>query len=294
MEIRQLRYFLAAAREGNVTRAARTLHISQPTLSRQMAQFERELGTALFTHEGKRTGLTDAGLLLRRRAEELLELADKTEREVAGGDREVEGVVSLGCGDLRAVERVAQLAAAFGAQYPLVTFDWHTATADQVLERMERGLADVGLLLEPVDMGRYEFVRVGAGERWVAAVAPDHPLAARDTVRAEDLDGVPLLLPRRAEAASELLSWLAAANIAPCVRATGNLNAANAAVATAGGLCALVVEGSLAHWAGDKIACRPLDPPLRASSVLAWRRDQPLSAAAQRFTEFARAALTQG
>ena len=152
MELRILRYFLTVVQEGSMTKAAEKLHITQPTLSRQIAQMEEELGVKLFARGARKLALTSEGLLLRRRAEEILELVDKTETELVAQDAMVAGVVSVGCGDLAAVQQLPALFRAFHAQYPAVTFDLYTATADHIQDRMDRGLTDLGLLLEPVNM----------------------------------------------------------------------------------------------------------------------------------------------
>lgn len=190
MELRLLRYFLAVAREGNITRAAEDLHITQPTLSRQIAQAEEELGVKLFARGTRRLSLTTDGLLLRRRAEEILGLVDKTERELAEQKGSIEGTVALGCGDLGAVELLPELLRSFREEYPLVRFELYTATAEHVKERMDRGVTDVGLLLEPVNLEKYEGIRVNPREEWVAAMAPDSPLAQKEAVTAADLKDV--------------------------------------------------------------------------------------------------------
>lgn len=152
MEIRVLRYFLTVVREEGITKAADVLHITQPTLSRQLAQMEEEMGARLFERGTRKITLTDEGLLLRRRAEEILELVDKTERELTGRDEMVEGTVSVGCGDLASVQILPELFRRFHERYPNVNFDLYTASADHIKDRMERGLTDVSLMLEPVGM----------------------------------------------------------------------------------------------------------------------------------------------
>ena len=152
MELRVLRYFLAVVREESITKAADVLHITQPTLSRQLAQMEEEMGVKLFDRGTRKISLTNEGLLLRRRAEEILELVDKTERELAEQEEMIEGTVAVGCGDLAAVQMLPALFRSFHERYPAVRFDLYTATADHVKDRMDRGLTDVGLLLEPVNM----------------------------------------------------------------------------------------------------------------------------------------------
>ena len=170
MELRVLHYFLAVAREENVTHAAQALHLSQPTLSRQLAQMEEELGVRLFERGKRKITLTAEGVLLRRRAKEILELAGKTERELREQAADVEGTVAVGCGDLDGVRLLPELFRSFHARYPRVQFDLYTATADHIKERMESGLTDVGLLLEPVEIDRYEYIRMPTTERWVTVV----------------------------------------------------------------------------------------------------------------------------
>ena len=189
MELRILRYFLTVVQEGSMTKAAEKLHITQPTLSRQIAQMEEELGVKLFARGARKLALTSEGLLLRRRAEEILELVDKTETELVAQDAMVAGVVSVGCGDLAAVQQLPALFRAFHAQYPAVTFDLYTATADHIQDRMDRGLTDLGLLLEPVNMEKYDYLRFPQPEQWVVAMHPESPLAQLTRVTPGDLLG---------------------------------------------------------------------------------------------------------
>ena len=184
MELRVLQYFMAVAREESISRAAETLHVTQPTLSRQLAQMEGELGVKLFHRGTRKITLTEEGLLLRRRAEEILELVDKTEEEVTHAVGALEGTVTVGCGDLAGVQKLPPLFRAFQERYPAVTFDLYTGTADQVKDKLDRGLADVGLLLEPVDMGRYDFIRFREKEQWVVAMRPAAPPVRAERARA--------------------------------------------------------------------------------------------------------------
>ena len=156
MEIRVLRYFLTVVREENITKAAEVLHITQPTLSRQIAQMEEEMGVRLFDRGTRKISLTNEGMLLRRRAEEILELVDKTEKELTEQDETIAGTVSIGCGDLAAVRRLPDLFRSFQERYPAVTFGLYTAAADHIRDRMDRGLTDIGMLLEPINLEKYE------------------------------------------------------------------------------------------------------------------------------------------
>lgn len=292
MEIRVLRYFLTVVREEGITRAAQVIHITQPTLSRQMAQLEEELGVKLFLRGTRKIVLTNEGMLLRRRAEEILELVDKTEHELAEQEEKVEGIVSIGCGDLRAVQKLPQLIRTFHEKYPLVTFDLYTATADHVKDRMDRGLADIGLLLEPVDMEKYDFIRMPEGERWVAAMHPDCPLAGKEYVTPEDLAEVPLILPRRLNVQSELANWFGEYYDHLQIMFTSNLPSNSSIMVHDRLACSLIICGSIEFWDKEKITYRPLKPELKADCALVWKRYQPFGIAAEKFIRHVREELT--
>lgn len=285
MEFRVLKYFLAVVREENITRAAEVLHITQPTLSRQLAQLEEEVGVKLFDRGKKSITLTDEGMLLRRRAQEIVELVDKTEHELMMEDEEISGRISIGCGELAAVNILPDIFRTFVRKYPLVTYDIYTATADQVKERMEKGLIDIGLLLEPVNIEKFDFIRLDIKERWVVLMRPDDPLAEKEAVTAGDLTDRPLIMASRSDVQHELAGWFGDSFDDLNILFTSNL-ATNAAVMVENGLgCALVVEGAVPFWDRIRICRRPLSPELSLTSVLAWKRQQPFGAAAMKFIE---------
>ncbi|HIX29697.1 MAG TPA: LysR family transcriptional regulator [Candidatus Blautia stercoravium] len=285
MEIRVLRYFLTVVREESITRAADVLHITQPTLSRQLAKMEEDIGVKLFDRGTRKIVLTNEGMLLRRRAEEILELVDKTEQELIEQEEAVEGTVSIGCGDLGAVQMLPDLLRAFHKKYPAVRFDIHTATADHVRARMERGLADIGLLLEPVNMEKYDFIRLNQKEQWGVVMTPDSPLSEKPYVTAEDLLSVPLILPQRLNIQSELANWFGDVFEHLNVLFTSNLPANSSIMVYHKLAYAIIIRGSTSLWDQEKIIYRPLYPELSASSVLAWRRQQPFGLAASKFIE---------
>ena len=285
METRVLRYFLAVAREENITKAAEQLHITQPTLSRQLAQLEEELGVHLFERGTRRTTLTSEGLLLRRRAEEIIELMDKTERELAEQEELVDGTVSIGWGELESVKFVASMLHAFSEKYPLVRYRLYSANADHLKSQIDRGLLDVGLLLEPADISKYEFVRLGVKERWAAVVLPDDPLVVLESVRPDDLRGRRLIIPFRQNVQSELFNWLGGAYDEKNVVCVSNMSTNAAIMVRAGFGCMLTIEGSLPYTDPSELAIRPLDG-LESTSVLAWKREQPFSPAVTKFIEF--------
>ena len=285
MEIRVLRYFLTVVREESITKASEILHITQPTLSRQLAQMEEEIGVKLFDRGTRKIKLTNEGILLRRRAEEILQLVDKTEKELVEQEEQVEGKISIGCGEMAAVQILPELIEAFRQKYPRVNFDIVTATADVVKEQMDKGLLDIGLLLEPVDMEKYDFIRMKTKERWVVLMRPDSPLSEKEAVTAEDLSELPLILPRRMNVRSELSSWFGSYYDKMNVVFTSNLST-NGAIMVNGGLAySLVIEGAVPFWDQTKITYRPLLPSLTATSVLAWKRGQPFSVATTKFIQ---------
>lgn len=294
MEIRVLRYFLTVVREESISRAAEVLHITQPTLSRQLAQLEEDVGVKLFHRGARRIALTSEGTLLRRRAEEILSLVDRTEQELSCQEEQVEGRIAIGGGELTAMQELPGIIASFRKQHPRVTFDLFTGNADLVKEQMEKGLIDVGVLLEPIDMEKFDFIRLRGKERWVVLMRPDDPLAQKEGVTAEDLRDAPLVLPRRTNVQNELENWLGSTFQERQVLFTSNF-ATNSALMVQSGLAySLVIEGAVPFWDREKIAFRPLSPELSANSAFAWKKQQPLSPAASRFIEHIRRTLGAG
>lgn len=207
MELRVLKYFLAVAREENITKAAALLHLTQPTLSRQLMQLEEELGVQLFRRSRYHIELTEDGMLLRRRAQELVDLAEKTTREFTMRETELMGEIAIGAGETRSMSFLSRAMVSFRERYPKVTFRIFSATADDVKERLDTGLLDMGLLTEPVDVGRYAFCRMKERDRWGVLVRLDSPLAGLDSVTPDDLEQVPLIISGRERVQRELANW---------------------------------------------------------------------------------------
>lgn len=283
MEIRVLRYFLTVVREESITKASEVLHITQPTLSRQLAQLEEEIGVKLFDRGTRKIKLTNEGILLRRRAEEILLLVDKTEKELIEQEGQVEGKISIGCGEIASVQMLSELIKNFHQKYPLVTFDIYTANADLVKEQMDKGLLDLGLLLEPVDMEKYDFIRMDIKEKWVVLMPPNDPLSEKEYITANDLAELPLILPRRMQVQNELASWFGDYYKNLNILFTSNLSTNGAIMVNQGLAYSLIIEGSVPFWDPSKIICKPLYPQLIATSVLGWKRGQPTSLAVTKF-----------
>lgn len=283
MELRTLKYFLVVAREENITKAAALLHLTQPTLSRQLMQLEEELGTKLF-HRGKyRIILTDDGMLLRQRALEIVELTDKTQQDFISNRGELSGRISLGCGESRSMTTVSQLIVAFRQNHPLVQFNIYSASATDIKGRIESGLLDLGLLTEPIDIGRYEFIRMPEKECWGILAPKDSPLAQKDFITPRDLLNVPLLIVGRELVRHELAGWFGDLYDQIDIAATYNLilNAANMVKNGVGiALCFYLDNIS------DELRFVPLRPELKTGSVLVWKKEQAFSAATRKFIEF--------
>ena len=285
MELRVLNYFLMTAREENITRAAQLLNVTQPTLSRQLMQLEEELGVQLFTRGSHSITLTDDGMLLKRRAQELVSLAEKTKLELTRAEESVAGEVSVGAGELLSVGTLAALIASFREEYPLVRFEIFSGSADSIKERMERGSLDIGLLLEPVDISKYEFLRIPQKEQWGVLVRRDSPLAEKTAVTPADLAGIPLMATNRELVRRELLNWFGdRADEMDCV-VTFNLQY-NAAVLAERGLGAVLCLRLESDYPG--LAFVPLAPKLELGSVLAWKKQQTFSRATALFLEHAK------
>ena len=285
MDLRVLRYFLTVAKEQSFTKAAEQLHITQPTLSRQLAALEEELETPLFKRGGHHITLTEEGILLKRRALEIIDLEDRLLDEFKGNKELIEGTVTIGCGEFAAVETLAQICQNYKEKYPMVQIGIHTATADTVNEMMNKGLVDIGLFLEPVDTEGLDYVRVRNSDHWVVGMRPDDPLAQKEYIVREDLLGKPLILPERINIQSELANWFGKDFEKLQVSFVSNLGT-NAGVMAMYGLGYPVsIEGAPKYWRQDLLVQRKLFPEINTSTVLAWRRHIPHSRAVNKFIE---------
>lgn len=284
MEFRMLQYFLAVVQEENISRAAEVLHITQPTLSRQMAQLEEELGTQLFIR-GKHLTLTDAGTMLRRRAEEVVSLMDKIEDEFQN-QQEIGGVISIGSGGLNASRMLPAVMAGFRKKYPKVQFQLYTNSAEYIKERLEQGLLDFGLLLEPIDVTKFDYLRMEKKEKWGLLLRTGHPLAKKEQITPSDLMGEPLITTNRQSVQKELENWLGAPFSQLDIFATYNIITNVAMLVDCGVASALTIEGAVDLFGGERMVFRPLFPELSMTSVLAWKKFQPNFGAAGKFLEY--------
>lgn len=285
MELRVLRYFLTVAKEQSFTKAAEQLHITQPTLSRQLAALEKELGKVLFIRKGKSITLSEEGILLKRRALEILDLEERTLEELKGTDQCISGTVTIGCGEFAAVETLADICKKYREKYPLVQIAIHTATADIVYEMMKKGLVDIGLFMEPIDTEGFGYIRIQNSDQWVVSMRPEDPLAEKKYIEKQDLLGKQLILPERTGVQSELANWFGKDFHKVQIACTSNLGT-NAGVMAVHGLGYPVsIEGAVKYWSKDLLVQKRLFPRIITNTVIAWRENIPCPQAVHKFIE---------
>jgi len=283
MELRVLRYFLTVAREENITKAAEQLYITQPTLSRQLSELEDELGVKLFQRTQHGIALTEDGMLLKRRAMEIVALSDKTQQELSRAEGVLAGEIAIGSGETKQIEDLTRMMAGFRKEHPDVTFDMHTATADEIKERLEGGLVDLGLLVEPVDISQYHFLRLPGKEKAGVLVRTDSTLAKKEVIHPEDLVGIPLIMVKRLDLRNEMASWFGKHYDQVQIASTYNL-IYNAAIMVKNHVgVALCIELE-SHF--DDLCFRPLSPARESGNVLVWKKEQPLPASTKAFIEY--------
>lgn len=287
MELIQMKYFLAVAREESISKAADFLYITQPSLTRQIQKMEKEVGQPLFVR-GKKMRLTEAGQLLRRRAEEILSLYEKTERELICPQASLGGDVYIGGGETRAMQFLLNAAQKMRAQYPNIKLHIHSGDIADVCEHIDKGLLDFGLVIEPADLSRYESLRLPYHEVWGLLMPKDRPLAAKKSISPQDLRGVPLIQSRHSLLRSNVTEWYRSVAEEQNVVATYNLIYNAALMAEAGIGCVLSIDGLVNTTGESKLCFCPLSPPVTAHVDVIWKKYQLFSQAAQIFLQFLR------
>lgn len=285
MELRTLRYFLTVAEEENITHAADILHITQPTLSRQMMDLEKELGTTLMIRGKSGLTLTGDGLFLKQRTEEIIELADRLEQAFAERNTYVSGVISIGATEAVGSRLFARLIREFSNKYPQIKFKLYNEMADYIKDSIDKGLIDVGLLLEPIDTAKYDFVRLSQKETWGVLMRDDHPLAGNTSITPEDIAEYPLILPLRERPRREIIDWMK--------REEKDLNIpvsytllSNAALLVEEGMgCAFCLDGALAIRSSPHLRFIPIYPEHTTRSILMWKKNHLFSPATSLFIQ---------
>lgn len=283
MDIRVLKYFLMVAKEENITKAATLLHVTQPTLSRQLMQLEEELKVKLFHRSKHKIILTDDGMLLKRRAEEIVTLADKTEREFSQRDENLIGELAIGSGELQSSQFLCMCIAAFCKKHPNVSCDIYSGNSDDIKEKIERGVLDLGLLVEPVEISRYDFIRLPVKEEWGVLVPEDSELAGKSYATPKDLINIPLIATKRETLQKELINWFGAYSENVNIVAKGNL-LYNMAVMVKNKMGVAITTKLDCSYEGLKFI--PFSPRLESTTVLVWKRNQAFSPVASFFIEY--------
>ena len=287
MEFRLLEYFLAVAREQNITAAAESLHISQPALSTQLKALETELGKQLLIRGVKgsrKVILTEEGMILRKRAEEMISLMRRTEEEITGSNETIAGNVFIGTGETETVRLFAQVAKKMQQKYPDIRYHISSGNAEHVLEYLDKGLIDFGLLFTEIDPQKYEAVPVPIKDTWGVLMRKDSPLAEKETICPEDLWDKPLIFPHQRGDNTYLSHWLQREETELHIVATYNL-IFNASLLVDEGLGYALCYDKLINTHGSNLCFRPFSPRLEARGFIVWKKYQVFSKAARNFLD---------
>lgn len=289
MEIRVLKYFLAVAREGSITGAANSLHLTQPTLTRQLQDLEKELKQQLFIRGKHKVTLTPEGMILRKRAQEIVDMVEKTEAEFQSISDIVSGDIYIGGGETDSMKYIAEIIKEIQADYPDIKFHIQSGNAEDITEKLDKGLLDFGILIQPVDLSKYDHLTLPEKDIWGVVMRKDSPLAKKKCVKLEDLKGLPLLNSRQAmrktSSKNEFIEWFKGEYENMNTVATFNL-VYNAAVMVKQGVGYAITLDKLVDISDESKLCfRPLSPKLESGLDIVWKKYQVFSPAAKLFLE---------
>ncbi len=284
IETRLLHYFLAVAREENITKAAQSLFVTQSTLSKQMMDLENQLGKQLFIRGKRKITLTEEGLFLRSRAREILELMENTENALHQDQQTLSGNVSIGCGETVAMDIIAGLLEAFHKQYPDVVLHTYSGDADAILERIDKGLADMGLLLGPIRQEKYEYLQLRQKDVYGLLMPKDCPLASQASINIDQLKTLPIILPDQTFCGHQDLDWFGTDQSVFHVVATYNL-IYNATYLVEHGIGYALSLDRLVNTNGRNLTFRPISPELSVDLYIVTKKYQSFSPAAKIFYE---------
>ncbi len=289
MEIRVLKYFLAVAREGSITGAANSLHLTQPTLTRQLQELERELKQQLLIRGKYRVTLTPEGMILRKRAQEIVDMVEKTEAEFQAISDTLSGDIFIGGGETDSMKYIAEIIKDIQSDFPDIKFHIYSGNAEDVMEKLDKGLLDFGLLIQPIDLSKYDHITLPEKDVWGVILRKDNPLAQKDNIVLDDLAGIPLLASRQMSPKyskdSGFLDWFGDKYDELNITATYNL-VYNAAVMVKAGVGCAVTLDKLADTSDQSELCfRPLKPRLESGLDIVWKKYQVFSPAAKLFLE---------
>lgn len=285
MELRVLHYFLAVVKQGNIINAAEALHVTQPTLSRQLMELEEELGKKLFIRGNRKISLTDEGILLHKRAEEIIDLVEKTKSEIVSSDKLISGDIYIGGGETEVMRLLAQAAKKLQKDYPNIKYHIYSGNADDVTEKLDKGLLDFGVLIEPANISKYNFLKLPAVDRWGVLMRRDSPLAKYETIKPEYLWDIPLLCSRQSMVGKELAQWIGKDFNSLNISATYNL-IYNASLMVEEGIGYALCLDKLINTLDNSTLCfKPLEPKLEVGLNIVWKKSQVFSKASHKFLE---------
>ncbi|CDE42374.1 putative uncharacterized protein [Clostridium sp. CAG:768] len=287
MEIRLLRYFLAVAQEESISKAADILHITQPTLSRQLMDLEKELNTKLLIRgkRNKKITLTEDGKLLKSRAQEIIELTNKTESEFLFGDKNISGDIFIGGGETDAIRVIARTIKRLSLEYPNIKYHFYSGNGEDVTEKLNKGLLDFGVFIEPIDKKEYGFIQLPQNDTWGILMRKDSDLAKKEFIEPEDLINIPLFSSRQYLVKNLISGWLGFDFEKLNIIGSYNL-LYNASIMVEEGLGYALCIDKLINISGDSKLCfKPLKPKLEAGILVAWNKNQPLSKIAKLFIQ---------
>ena len=287
MELRVLRYFLAVARDGSFTKASNVLHVTQPALSKQIMDLEGELDCKLFVRGSHSVRLTEDGFLLKRRAEEILEIEERTISEFTRNRSDVSGEIYIGAGETNGIKAVAEVAKQLREKYPAITFDFHSGNAEDIMERLDKGLLDFGLIIQPADISKYGSVILPNKDTWGIIMNRESELASKKAIKREDLRGKPLIISkqisRRESSRGGLLKWLGPDIGRYNIVARYNL-LYNASVMAEKGIGYVVGLDKIVDTSLNSALCfRPLIPKLESEMGIIWKKGRLFSTPAKLF-----------
>lgn len=283
MEFRVLQYFLAIAREETISKAAESLHITQPTLSRQMKGLEEQLGKQLFIRGNRKINLTEEGILLRQRAEEIISLVEKTESEIMHSDTTISGDIYIGSGETEEMRILAKVIDTCHKEYPKIKFHLYGGNSQDVVEKIENGLIDFGVLIEPADISKYDFIKIPVKDKWGVLMRKDSPIASLKSITADTLKKLPLICSSQEIVKNEISGWLNDDYNKLNIVATYNLIYNASLLVEEGSGYALGLDKLINTSGNSKLCFIPLEPKLEVGLTLIWKKYHLFSKAASYF-----------
>ena len=285
MELRVLRYFLAVAREETISGAAEYLHLSQPSLSRQLMDLEKELGKQLFVRGNRKITLTEDGELLRRKAIEIISLVEKAESEIHDSQEQISGKIYIGGSETKAMRFIAQTARNLQKMHPYIQYHIYSGNSDDVMERLDKGLLDFGILIEPFDHAKYDSIKLPTHDICGVLMRKDSPLAKHDFVQPEDLYQLPLIISCQSMALEAQLEWLGKSTDELNIVGTYNLLYNASLMVEEGVGYALGLDKLLYSQSEEPLCFRPLFPKQEVAMDLVWKKYQVFSKTSEKFLQ---------